>query len=204
MLRAPILLLLLLAACSSTGYHGLWQPKPAEASVNGADGTPIARLAVAVLGVWNGEPWDGEMHVRFRIENTGKSPLRLPVARCEAFSGDLQSFSPPHLVSGEDKELQPGGAMVLDVGFSQPATDADLRGLQVRWVVLAEGHEIPGSISFSRADPAYPYDYGSASYGWWPWYDGWHDCWHDPWGGTVVVVPSSQVLPPHTSSVPGH
>jgi hypothetical protein len=206
MRHASLLLLLLLAACSSPGYRGLWQPKPAEASVSGADGAPIARLDVAVLGLWSGDPWDGQMHVRFRIEDTGTYPLRLPLARCEAFSGDLQPFSAPQLVSGEDQELQPGGVMVLDVGFAQPVVAADLRGLQVRWTVLAEGHEFPGSISFSRADSTYPYYYGGygASYGWDPWYGGWHDCWHDPWGGTVVIVPSSQVLAPHTSSLPGH
>lgn len=199
MLRTLLLPVLLLAACYSPGYRGLWQPKPAEVLVTAGDGAPIARLSVAVLGTWKGDPWDGEMHVRYRIENTGSHPLRLPLSRCEVFSGDLQAFGKPHLVGGEDREVAPGGAMVLDAGFAAPAADADLRGLQVRWVVLAAGTEAPGSLTFSYVQPYDSYYYGSfgVGYGWYP-YD---NCWNH--GGGVVFGTPVEVMSPHVGSAPG-
>src|SRR5690349_23512978 len=203
-MRRLLLLPLLLAACSSPGYRGLWQPKPAEALVTAGDGAPIARLSVAVLGTWKGDPWDGELHVRYRLENSGSHPLRLPLARCEVFSGDLQSFGKPHLVGGEDREVAPGEAMVLDAGFVPPAADADLRGLQVRWVVLAGGAELPGSLTFNYVEPWYPNSYGSigvgVSYGYYP-YD---HCWDHGWGSGVVVGAPVEVMSPHVGSAPGH
>ena len=195
-----LLLALLLPACYSPGYRGLWQPKPAEAFVTAADGAPVARLSVAVLGTWKGDPWDGELHVRYRVENGGAAPLRLPLARCEVFSGDLQAFGPPHLVGGQDREVPPGGTMTLDAGFVPPAHDPDLRGLQVRWVLLAGGVEYPASLTFSYVETYYPGYYGSAgvAYGYYP-YD---HCWDHGGSGVIIVAPPTEVVAPHVSSAP--
>jgi len=189
---------LLLPACRSAGYYGLWQPKPLELTVREADGTPAALFSAAVLGRWYGEPDDGEVHVRVRLENLGSVPLQLPLERVELLSGDLQPFSAARLVSGQLGDLEPGAIRSVDVGFSPPAEDPDLRGLQLRWVLLVGGHELPGSATFQRVDPMY-YNYYypvHVGVGWGYWsdchWDGWCSTWPD---GSV------QAMPPHTTSV---
>lgn len=195
-------LILLLGGCIVPGYRGLWQPKPAEVLATGDGGVVLARLSVAVLGKWRGDPYDGEVHVRFRVENVGSEPLRVPLARCELFSGDLLSFGAPRLVAGDEAELPPGASETFDAGFAPPAEDADLRGLQARWVLVTAGHELPGSLTFSYVVQDYysPYYYGSVSYGYgWGW--GGSGCWG--WNGCVIVpIQPVQALPPHTMSVP--
>jgi hypothetical protein len=199
MLRTLLLLPLLLAGCYGPGYRGLWEPKPAEAMVATGDGAPVARLSVAVLGTWEGEPWDEDVHLRFRVENSGDAPLRLPLSRLEVFSGDLLPFGPAYLVSGEDRELLPGETMLLDAGFARPPGEPDLRGLQVRWWLLALGQELPGSLSFRYVETYSPSYYGSVGvgYGYWP-----HEHWCDSgWGGGVVSAPV-HVMEPHVGSAP--
>ena len=190
---------MLLVACSTPGYRGLWQPKPAELLVTDANGAPIARLAVAVLGKWRGEPYDGEVHVRLRVENTSTVPLRLPVARCELFSGDLVSFGEPRLVGGSEEDVPPAGTGLLDVGFGPAPEGCDLRGLQARWVLMIADRESPGAQTFAYASPEYVPYYGSLELGW---YWGWPSHSSTWSGGGSVKVPSPKVLPPHVTSLP--
>jgi hypothetical protein len=204
MSRLKLLPLLLLAACVVPGYRGLWQPKPADLIVTGDAGAQVAHLSVAVLGKWRGGDEDGELHVRFRVENIGTAPLRLPLARCELFSGDLQAFGAPRLVAGSDAEVPPGGTGTLDAGFPPINEDADLRGLQVRWLLSVGGRELPGSLTFSWTPPAYAPYYGSVSVGYgygYPYGYGWGSPWC--WGGPVFIpVQPPQAMPPHATPGP--
>jgi hypothetical protein len=196
----PLLLVLpLLAACQGPGYRGLWQPKPAEALITGEAGAPAARLSTAVLGEWRGEPSDGELHVRFLIENIGSSPVRIPLERIEMLTGDLQPCSAPRLVGGEELEVPPGSTGTFDVGFMPPAEDPDLSGLQLHWITLLDGREIPGAANFQYAEPAYGYGYPVYVGVGWGFHSDW--CWNG--GGSVPSSPV-QALPPHTTSIPNH
>jgi hypothetical protein len=196
-----MLVLPLLAACVTPGYRGNWQPKPAEAIVTGADGVPAARLSTAVLGLWRGDPWDGELHVRFMIVSLGNSPLSVPLERIELLTGDLQPCAYPHLVGGELREVPPGMTVSFDVGFTLPAEQPDLSGLLLRWIVLLDGHEVPGSVTFQYVGPLYAYVYPVYVNAGWGWnsgcYPGW--CWG---GGFAGPVPAVQTLPPTTTSIP--
>ena len=203
-MRCRVVVLLALAAlsgaCAAPGYRGVWQPKPAEVVLTGESGAPAARLSMAVLGQWRGEPSDGELHVRFRVETVGSSPVSVPLERIELLTGDLQPCSPPRLLAGEDREVPPGDTISFDVAFSPPAEGPDLSGLQLRWVAMLDGKELPGSMSFQYAEPLYsPYGYPTiylgASYGYW---SDW--CWS---GGSCSPVAPVQALPPHTTSLPG-
>jgi hypothetical protein len=190
---------LLLSGCTSTGYYGLWQPKPLDLTVRNAEDKPVALFSAAVLGRWRGEPYDDEIHVRLRVENLGPVALRLPLERVELLSGDLQTFGGARLVGGQLGEVEPGEIGSYDAGFAPPVEGPDLRGLQLRWVLELDGHELPGSATFQRADPVYyPAYYPSLHVGWgyshgWG-YDGW--C-ASPGGGPVYA------LPPHVTSAPG-
>jgi len=198
--RLLLIALPLLVACSTPGYRGNWQPKPSEAIVTGENGTPEARLSTAVLGLWRGEPWDGELHVRFLIVSLGTVPLSLPLERVELLTGDLQPCLAPHLVGGEAREVPPGGTVTFDVGFTPPLEQADLSGLLLRWVVLLNGHELPGSVTFQYVGPLYAYVYPVyANAGW-----GWGSCWNSGWcwGGGVAGPVPVQTLPPTTTSIP--
>jgi hypothetical protein len=201
-LRLLLLALPLLAACVTPGYRGNWQPKPSEGIVTGENGTPEARLSTSVLGLWRGDPWNGELHVRFLIVSLGNTPLSVPVERIELLTGDLQSCVAPHVVGGEAREVPPGGTVSFDVSFTPPLDSADLSGLLLRWVVLMNGHELPGSVSFQYVGPLYAYiypayGYAGWGYGWGPGcYPGW--CWGGGFGGPAVV----QTLPPTTTSIP--
>jgi hypothetical protein len=190
---------LLLPACRATGYYGLWQPKPLELTVREADGAPAALFSAAVLGRWHGEPDDGEIHVRLRVENLGRVPLRVPLERVQLLSGDLQPCGAPRLVGGQPGDVAPGGIGSVDVGFMPPAEDPDLRGLQLRWVLELDGHELPGSATFQRADPIYPPYYPAVHFGvGWGYSSG---CAWDGWCSTPTSAPV-QALPPHVTSLP--
>jgi len=200
----PAMLLLalpLLAGCSTPGYRGNWQPKPAEAIVTGDGGVPAARLSTAVLGLWRGDPWDGEVHVRFMIVSLGNSPLSVPLERIELLTGDLQPCAYPHLVGGELREVPPGMTVSFDVGFTLPAEQPDLSGLLLRWIVLLDGHEVPGSVTFQYVGPVYAYVYPVyVNTGWgWGWGSGSGWCWG---GGVAGPLPVVQTLPPTTTSIP--
>ncbi len=194
----PLAAALLLPACASPGYRGLWQPKPLELTVSDANGAPAALFSAAVLGRWRGEPDDGEIHVRLRVDNVGTAPVGVPLEGVKLLSGDLQPFGPARLVGGQMGEVAPRSIGWIDVGFSPPAEDPDLRGLQLRWVLVLGGHELPGSATFQRVDPVHYY-YPSVHVGY-----GFHSgCWDDGWGGAWHGGTSVQALPPHATSLPG-
>jgi hypothetical protein len=205
MIRPALLLACaLLCACSTPGYRGLWQPKPSEALVTGADGVPAARVSTSVLGLWRGEPYDGELHVRFLVQGLNGSPLNVPLDRIALLTGDLRPCTDPRLVGGENREVRPGDSVSFDVSFYPPVEEGDITGLQLQWIVLLDGHEVPGSTSFQYIETyydgwGYPMYVGVGySYGYWygdPW------CWGGGgWGGSMGGVTT---LPPHSTSMPG-
>ena len=202
MIRPALLLACaLLCACSTPGYRGLWQPKPSEALVTGADGVPAARLSTSVLGLWRGEPYDGELHVRFLVQGLNGSPLNVPLDRIALLTGDLRPCTDPRLVGGENREVRPGDSVSFDVSFYPPVEEGDLTGLQLQWIVLLDGHEVPGSVTFQYVGPLYAYVYPVYVNAGWGWNSGCYPGWY--WGGGLAGPVPVQTLPPTTTSIPG-
>jgi len=147
--RSSLLLLtLLLSACAVPGYKGKWLPPTADVAIAGDDGASLAELAISLPGQWVGDEHDGEVRVLFRLQNVGHASLSLPAERCELRLGDGTSCGPPRRVGDENLMVPPGGAALFELGFMPPSRDSDLQHLVVHWVLIVDGHEMPGSQGF--------------------------------------------------------
>jgi len=93
------------------------------------------------------------VRVLFRLHNVSHAPLELPVERCDVVLWDGSHCGPPRRVGTAGAPLAPGESAIIEVGFMPPSSDADLRHVIVRWVLLSEGHDVPGSAEFDRDEP---------------------------------------------------
>lgn len=154
--RGLLLVPLLLSACAVPGYKGKWLPPNAELAIAGDDGAPTAQLAVSVPGQWTGDEQSGEVRVLFRLQNVGHATLRLPAERCALRLGDGTPCGPARRVGSEDPVLAPGASALFELGFMPPSSDADLQHLIVQWVLVVDGHDVPGSQTFDLDESRLP------------------------------------------------
>jgi hypothetical protein len=155
-LRPGLLLLVLLSACAVPGYKGKWLPSTADLAIAGDDGTPAAELAVSLPGQWFGDEHDGEVRVLFRLQNVGHASLSLPAERCALRLGDGTPCGPPRRVGDENLIVAPGAAALFELGFLPPSKDADLQHMVVHWVLVIDGHDVPGSQGFDLDESRLP------------------------------------------------
>jgi hypothetical protein len=151
-----LLLTLLLAACAVPGYKGKWLPPTADLAIAAEDGSPIAQLAISVPGQWVGDEGDGEVRVLFRLENVGHGVVTLPPERCTMRFGDGSTCGSPRRVGDSNLDVQPGAAALVELGFMPPSRDADLQHLVVEWVLMVDGHALPGSQGFDLDESRLP------------------------------------------------
>lgn len=170
MLRSlrPLLVLALVAGCTSTWHDVRFVPSPLEVGVTAA-GEPRAeaRALLSVRGVRRAvesEQRPAEVELQLRLENVGEVPLALDPAGFDLVTADLVSFRAPALEPSAEQEVAPGAQQLWTLRFPTPeglgADDLDWSGLNLRFRVRFGERAVITGVTFDRLVlPPYGYYY---------------------------------------------
>ena len=159
---ASALALVLLAACSSSGwYEHRFDPAPIEASISN-EGTPGSqvRALVTVIGIAHGKEGQPDAAViRVRLENLGSVATKFDAPAASLLTADLKAFGPAQAPPTAGQEIPPNGTGEYDLTFPTPEgkrpSDLDMSGLNFRFALLFDGKRVVTGMTFQRTDWRY-------------------------------------------------
>lgn len=150
-----------------SGCHGryddrfVYHPRPLTVETlapERAEAGPVRSL-VTVVGVRRRDreaELPASVHVRLRLDNTSEAVAEFDPHSIQLFGADVREFPPPILRPEEPLTLEPDDTVTVDAFFPMPGDkipgEMDLGGLGVRWIVLVDGEEAPGSATFARRE----------------------------------------------------
>ena len=126
---------------------------------NGTRNGPTLLSVIGVRRADNDSQLPRSVEVRLRVENTSPFRVKFDPGSVALFSAGLQRFPDPILHPPATADLGPGESVVMEAFFPFPDdesfSDFDLSGLNVRWTMDIDGHQITSSASFARLPQAY-------------------------------------------------
>ena len=109
---------------------------------------------------------------RLRVDNNGPQDVTLDPHSIELTNGLFLKFAAPTLQPEAAITLPPNQSAVVTAYFPFPAdrsyNNTDLSSLQLRWLLVIDGHPTRQVVYFTRAYPRYYYD-RYYDYGAYPW-----------------------------------
>ena len=156
--------LALCGGCASTWHDVRFTPAPLEVRLapdRPAEGQARALLTVeGVRRARKGEP--ARVEARMRIENLGGVPVLLREESLSLVSADLQGgFAAGEVVGADPAPIPPGDSGVYEIHFpvarGHDVDDLDWRGLNLKWTVSFEGHEVTTGVTFEGRLPSDAY-----------------------------------------------